>query len=157
MTSDHTVQSQRLHLPMPIGPSSRQMVHSILKRSISPIDRSIAPEYLSSYIYIVFVCVLHFSIVIIYSIIVLPCGNSVMRNSISTATSSIVVRSVRRWHFDGLVIDGHASKSKKQSKDKRMVIIICPKAFDRWAIDCNRITLGMNFVYTSNRVGVLFI
>lgn len=151
MTSDHTVQSQRLHLPMPIGPSSRQMVHSILKRSISPIDRSIAPEYLS--IYIVFVCVLHFSIVIIYSIIVLPCGNSVMRNSISTATSSIVVRSVRRWHFDGLVIDEHASKSKKQSKDKRKVIIICPKAFNRWSIDCNRITVWI----LSTQVGVLLI
>lgn len=34
----------------------------------------------------------------------IPCGNSVMRNNSRTATSSIVVRSVRRWHFDGLEI-----------------------------------------------------
>lgn len=32
----------------------------------------------------------------------IPCGNSVIRKSMSTATNSIVVRSVRRWHFDGL-------------------------------------------------------
>lgn len=33
----------------------------------------------------------------------MPCGNSVIKNNIKTATNNIVVRSVRLWHFDGLL------------------------------------------------------
>lgn len=34
----------------------------------------------------------------------IPCGNSVIKKSKRTATNSIVVRSVRRWHFEGLCL-----------------------------------------------------